>query len=39
VMLALKEGGAVPEFKKLLQDMTLNYRVRGKLNEAVAVLL
>ncbi|MBG0858741.1 MAG: HEAT repeat domain-containing protein [Bacteroidales bacterium] len=39
IMLALGEKSAVPEFKKLLQDASLNYSVRDKLNEAVVVLL
>ena len=39
LMLALNEEGAVPEFKKILKDRTLNYRVRNRLDEAVALLL
>jgi hypothetical protein len=39
VMLALNEKRAVPEFKKVLQNANLNYSVRGKMNEAVVVLL
>jgi hypothetical protein len=39
VMIALSEKRALPEFEKMLQDASLNYSVRGKMNEAVAVLL
>jgi hypothetical protein len=39
IMLALKEKRAVPEFQKVLQSANLNYSVRGKMNEAVVVLL
>ena len=39
IMLALNEKRAVPEFQKVLQNASLNYSVRGKMNEAVVVLL
>jgi len=39
IMLALNEKRAVPGFQKILQDANLNYRVRGKMNEALVVLL
>jgi hypothetical protein len=39
IMLALKEKRAVPEFQKILQNPGLNYSVRGKMNEAIVVLL
>jgi hypothetical protein len=39
IMLALNEKRAVPEFQKILRDASLNYSVRGKINEAVVVLL
>lgn len=39
IMLALNEKRAVPEFQKVLQNASLNYSVRDKLNEAVVVLL
>jgi hypothetical protein len=39
IMLALNEKRAVPEFQKVLQNANLNYSVRGKMNEAVVVLL
>jgi hypothetical protein len=38
-MLALNEKRAVPEFQKVLKNANLNYSVRGKINEAVVVLL
>jgi hypothetical protein len=39
IMLALNEKRAVPEFQKILRDASLNYSVRGRINEAVVVLL
>lgn len=39
IMVALEEKRAVPEFKKMLQDASLNYSVRSKINEALVVLL
>lgn len=39
VMLALNEKNAVPEFQKVLQNANLNFSVRGKMNEALVVLL
>jgi len=39
IMVALNEKRAVPEFRKVLQDASLNYSVRGKMNEALVVLL
>jgi hypothetical protein len=39
IMLALNEKRAVPEFQKVLKNANLNYSVRGKINEAVVVLL
>ncbi len=39
IMLALNEKRAVPELKKVLLNSRLNYNVRGKMNEAVCVLL
>jgi hypothetical protein len=39
IMLALNEKRAAPEFQKVLQDARLNYSVRGKMNEALVVLL
>jgi hypothetical protein len=39
IMLGLNEKRAVPEFQKVLQNASLNYSVRGKINEAMAVLL
>lgn len=39
IMLALREKRAVPEFEKVLQNVNLNYSVRGKMHEAVNVLL
>ena len=39
IMLALNEKRAAPEFQKMLQDASLNYSVRGKMNEALGVLL
>lgn len=39
IMLALNEKRAVPEFQKVLQNASLNYSVRDKLNETVVVLL
>jgi hypothetical protein len=39
IMLALNEKRAAPEFQKVLQNASLNYSVRGKMNEALVVLL
>jgi hypothetical protein len=39
VMVRLNEKRAVPEFQKVLQDASLNYSVRGKMNEAIEQLL
>jgi hypothetical protein len=39
IMMALNEKRAVPEFEKVLQNVNLNYNVRGKMHEAVDVLL
>jgi hypothetical protein len=39
IMVRLNEKRAVPEFQKVLQDASLNYSVRGKMNEAIAQLL
>jgi hypothetical protein len=39
VMLALKERRAAPEFEKILQNTQVNYIVKGKINNAVSVLL
>ena len=39
IMLALNEKSAVPEFQKILQNANLNFSVRGKMNEALVVLL
>lgn len=39
IMLALNEKRAAPEFQKILQNASLNYSVRGKMNEALVVLL
>jgi hypothetical protein len=39
IMLALNEKRAVPEFQKILRNASLNYNVRGRINEAVVVLL
>jgi hypothetical protein len=39
IMIAINEKRAVPEFQKVLQDASLNYSVRGKINEALVVLL
>ena len=39
IMLALNEKRAVPEFQKVLQDASLDYIVRDKMNKAVVVLL
>jgi len=39
IMLALNEKRAVPEFQKVLQNASLNYSVRDKMNQAVVVLL
>jgi hypothetical protein len=39
IMLNLNEKRAAPEFQKVLQNASLNYSVRGKMNEALVVLL
>jgi hypothetical protein len=39
VMIALDEKEAVPEFRKVLMDASLNYNVRTAVNKAVTVLL
>lgn len=39
IMVRLNEKRAIPEFQKVLQDASLNYNVRGKMNEAIAQLL
>ena len=39
IMMSLNEKRAVPEFEKVLQYTGLHYSVRGKMNEALAVLL
>jgi hypothetical protein len=39
IMLALNEKRAVPEFQKVIQNAGLNYSVRGKINDAIVVLL
>jgi len=39
VMVALNERRAAPEFQRLLTDAGLNYIVRGRINDAVMVLL
>jgi hypothetical protein len=39
IMTALKEKDAVPEFNRLLDDASLNYSVRNKIQEAVGILL
>jgi len=39
VMLFLNEKRAVPEFQRILQDDGLNYSVRGKMNDAIVILL
>lgn len=39
IMLMLNEKRAVPGFRKILQNASLNYSVRGKINEAVSTLL
>jgi hypothetical protein len=39
IMVALNEKRAAPELQKVLQDASLNYSVRGKINEALVVLL
>jgi hypothetical protein len=39
IMLALNEKRAAPEFQKVLQNVNLNYSVRGKMNDAIVVLL
>lgn len=39
IMIAMKEKRAIDEFRKLLDDMNLNYSVRSKIQEAVGTLL
>jgi hypothetical protein len=39
IMMSLNEKRAVPAFQKVLQYSGLHYNVRGKMNEALAVLL
>jgi hypothetical protein len=39
IMTALNEKSAVPEFHRLLEDASLNYSVRSKIQEAVGILL
>jgi Tfp pilus assembly protein PilN len=39
IMLALNEKRAIPEFKKMLLKSNLDYSVRGKISNAVSVLL
>ena len=39
IMLAMNEKRAVPEFQKVIQNAGLNYNVRGKINDAIVVLL
>jgi hypothetical protein len=39
IMLYLNEKRAVPEFQKILQNARLDYNVRGKMNDAIVVLL
>ncbi len=39
LMLALNEKRAAPEFQKILDNANLNYNVRGKVKEALTVLL
>ncbi len=39
IMLALNEKSAVPEFREVLKNASLNYSVRSKMNEALVVLL
>lgn len=39
IMTALNEKSAVPEFTRLLDDASLNYSVRTKIQEAVGILL
>ncbi|MFH0843693.1 MAG: hypothetical protein V1903_13895 [Bacteroidota bacterium] len=39
IMVAINEKRAAPEFQKMLQDASLNYSVRGKMNEALGILL
>ncbi|HKK40935.1 MAG TPA: HEAT repeat domain-containing protein [Bacteroidales bacterium] len=39
VLVALHETKALPEFRKMLNDESLNYSVRGKINKAVVILL
>ena len=39
IMQALQEKKAVPEFQKVLDDLTLDYSVRERINETIEVLL
>jgi hypothetical protein len=39
LMIALREKDALPELKKMLENENLNYYVRGKINNAVSVIL
>jgi hypothetical protein len=39
IMLYLNEKSAVPEFRKVLENALLDYNVRGKMNDAIVVLL
>lgn len=39
IMQALQEERSVPEFQKVLNDMTLDYSVRERINETIEVLL
>jgi hypothetical protein len=39
IMLAIKEKRAAPELEKILQNTQINYIVKGKINDAISVLL
>lgn len=39
IMQALQETSSVPEFQKVLTDLTLDYSVRERINETIEVLL
>ncbi|MDT8401398.1 MAG: hypothetical protein RQ743_06865 [Bacteroidales bacterium] len=39
IMQALQEKKSVPEFQKVLNDLTLDYSVRERINETIKVLL
>lgn len=39
IMVELEEKSSVPEFRKILEDLTLDYLVRTRINETVNVLL